>query len=49
MLLPLVNTAQQYLFVIDGANQLVQRCRMHKLRNVVERLPQHDKMLHSQR
>ena len=29
MLLPLVNTAQQYLFVIDGANQLVQRCRMH--------------------
>ena len=29
-------------------NQLVQRCRTHKLRNVAERLPKGDKMLANQ-
>ena len=33
---------------VFGANQLVQRCRTHKLRNVVERLPKHDLMLANQ-
>jgi putative transposase len=33
---------------IFGANQLVQRCRTHKLRNVVERLPKQDQMLINQ-
>ena len=33
---------------VFGANQLVQRCRTHKLRNVVERLPKHDPMLVNQ-
>ena len=30
---------------VFGADQLVQRCRTHKLRNVVERLPKDDQML----
>jgi putative transposase len=30
---------------VFGGNQLVQRCRTHKLRNVVERLPKDDPML----
>jgi putative transposase len=30
---------------VFGARQLVQRCRTHKLRNVIERLPKDDKML----
>ena len=33
---------------VFGANQLVQRCRTHKLRNVVERLPKHDLMMVNQ-
>jgi putative transposase len=33
---------------VFGANQLVQRCRTHKLGNVVERLPKHDQMLVNQ-
>jgi len=33
---------------VFGSNQLVQRCRTHKLRNVVERLPKDDKMLVNQ-
>lgn len=55
-----LDTSQRYLFVIDGAKalraaidevfgaQLVQRCRTHKLRNAMERLPKDDKMLRSQ-
>ena len=33
---------------VFGARQLVQRCRTHKLRNVIERLPKDDKMLRHQ-
>ncbi len=33
---------------VFGSNQLVQRCRTHKLRNVAERLPKGDKMLANQ-
>lgn len=33
---------------VFGSNQLVQRCRTHKLRNVVERLPKDDQMLLNQ-
>jgi len=33
---------------VFGAGQLVQRCRAHKLRNVIERLPSRDKMLLNQ-
>lgn len=33
---------------VFGARQLVQRCRTHKLRNVIERLPKEDKMLRHQ-
>lgn len=33
---------------VFGTRQLVQRCRTHKLRNVIERLPQDDKMLRNQ-
>jgi len=33
---------------VFGSNQLVQRCRTHKLRNVVERLPKDDPMLLNQ-
>lgn len=33
---------------VFGEKQLVQRCRTHKLRNVLERLPKDDKMLVSQ-
>ncbi len=33
---------------VFGSNQLVQRCRTHKLRNVAERLPKDDKMLANQ-
>ena len=33
---------------VFGTKQLVPRCRTHKLRNVIERLPQDDKMLLNQ-
>jgi putative transposase len=33
-------TDHKYLFVIDGAGQPVQRCRNHKLRNVLDELPE---------
>lgn len=33
---------------VFGAEQLVQRCRTHKLRNVVERLPKNDKLVVNQ-